>query len=232
MDIVSYLKDLIASYGVLGVFLVSLLSNSIPYAYMPYLILVLHYSAAVTDPATRLAIATASALGATIGKLVIYYVGRATRAVLSDKAKKATRLFSQIAGRSLFIAVFLFASLPLPDDVLYIPLGLSSYNAIAYMMAVFIGKLILAGTIVYFGALARELLIESPYIDNVYLSTALLVATTLAFSYVVISIDWMSIAAAYSDKGFTAGLKYFLNELLRVLGLMKLKNSLSSRRSV
>ncbi len=232
MDIVSCLRDLIASYGLLGIFLVSLLSNSIPYAFMPYLILVLHYSAAVNDPVTRLVIAIASALGAAIGKLAVYYVGRATRFVLSDKAKRATKLFSKIAGRSLFIAVLLFASLPLPDDVLYIPLGLSSYNATAYMIAVFTGKLVLTGTIVYFGALAKELLFESPYIGSAYLSMALLAAITLAFSYVVISIDWVNVVTVYSDKGLAAGLKYFLNELLRVLGLVKLKNSFFSRRSV
>ncbi|MEM2235044.1 MAG: VTT domain-containing protein [Desulfurococcaceae archaeon] len=232
MDIVSYLRSLIASYGVFGVFLVSLLSNSIPYAFVPYLILILHYSAAVTDSAARLAIAVASALGATVGKLVVYYVGRATRVVLGNKARNATKLFSQIASRSLFIAIFLFASLPLPDDVLYIPLGLSSYSIVAYMLAVFIGKLILTGTIVYSGVIARELLIESPYIGNVYLSIALLIAITLAFSYIIISIDWVNVVTVYSDKGFTAGLKYFLNELFRVLGLVKLKNSLFNRKSV
>lgn len=232
MDIVSYLRSLIASYGVFGVFLVSLLSNSIPYAFVPYLILILHYSAAVTDSAARLAIAVASALGATVGKLVVYYVGRATRIVLGNKARNATKLFSQIARRSLFIAIFLFASLPLPDDVLYIPLGLSSYSIVAYMLAVFIGKLILTGTIVYFGVIARELLIESPYIGNVYLSIVLLIAITLAFSYIIISIDWVNVVTVYSDKGFTAGLKYFLNELFRVLGLVKLKNSLFNRKSV
>ncbi|MCS7128607.1 MAG: VTT domain-containing protein [Sulfolobales archaeon] len=232
MDVVSYLRDLIASYGVLGIFLVSLLSNSMPYAFIPYLILILHYSAAVTDPAVRLAITIASALGATIGKLVVYYVGRVTRVVLSDKARRATKIFSQIARRSLFIAILLFASLPLPDDVLYIPLGLSSYNATAYVLAVLIGKLILTGTIVYFGALARELLLESLYIDNVYASTAILIAITLALSYVVVSIDWVNVVATYSDKGFTASLKYFLNELIRVLGLMKIKNSLFNKKSV
>lgn len=75
----------------------------------------------------RILLILSSALGATLGKVLIYFIGKGFSKLLSQRSRKNLELFNKIAKKSLALAIFVFAALPLPDDVLYLPLGLTGF---------------------------------------------------------------------------------------------------------
>jgi len=214
----------------LGIFLVSLVANSIPFVAIPYLVAVLMYSMIFQNVVDKLVVATASALGASIGKLVIYFLGTTFRLKLSSKSIKNLELFNKIASKGLFIAIFLFASLPLPDDVLYIPLGISKYNLTRYFIAVFLGKLVMTSSIVIYGHSVSVLILESRLLIPAY------ILFTILLSYIIIKVDWTAVTEALNDRGLNGSIIEFMKQVSRVLRINRLAsriknftNSMASR---
>lgn len=196
-----------------GIFLTSFIANSIPFVAIPYLLLVLMYSLAFQDLIPKLIIALSSAIGAALGKVVIYSIGGSVRLGLSDKTIRNLELFNKVAGKSLFIAVFLFASLPLPDDVLYIPLGISKYNFIRYFIAVLAGKIAMTVTVVIYGHMFISIVGESTFLLPIYL------ALTAFLSYTIIRVDWSVILEALNDRGLKEAISEFLKQLTNIYKL-------------
>ncbi len=199
--------------GMLGIFITSLIANSIPFVALPYLAVVLAYSLLIPDPFTKIVTAVVSALGATLGKLIIYSIGSLFRLGLSDKVIKNLELFNRIAGKSLFLAIFLFASLPLPDDILYIPTGMAKYSIFKYVMAVFLGKTALTSVVVFYSHLIKEHVTEFTFLLPVY------VIVTIAVSYVIIKVDWAAVLNSLTCEGLEGGVSEFIKQLLTIFKL-------------
>ena len=212
-EILRAFGDLINTYGILGIFLISFFGNTIPYSTIPYLFFIIIYSAHVTDPITHILITISGGLGAALGKLVVYYIGRSARAVLSEEKRRNIEIFAKIAHKSIFVAVFLFAALPLPDDILYVPLGLIGYSVIRYFIALVLGKIIITGLAVFFGTsfsmYFRETTLLPPYI---YIPILLII--TLAITYIVMKINWQKVAEIGSSKGFIGAMKVVIEETM------------------
>lgn len=71
------------------------------------------------------------------------------------------------------MGVFTAAATPIPDDIVYIPLGLAKYSPVKFASVLFVGKFILGGVIVvisiYIGRPFIEYLIaetSNPKINN------------------------------------------------------------------
>lgn len=194
------LKELLQTYGVLGVFLVSLFGNVIPYSTIPYLFFVIIYASRVQDVLTNILIIIFGGLGAAIGKLVVYYIGRTARVVMSPQTRRNMELFARIASKGIFLAVFLFAALPLPDDVLYVPLGVSGYSVGKFFVALLLGKIIITGMAVYLGR-AMSWLVEESAGMPLYMSIPLMLFITMFLTYIVMKIDWVQAAHILEEKG-------------------------------
>ncbi|MEM1545164.1 MAG: VTT domain-containing protein [Candidatus Methanomethylicia archaeon] len=215
---VQILADIIENYGYLGIFIVSLVSNSIPYVSLPYLALLVFTAPILNTPLTITLAITASALGATIGKLIILSIGRVAHIMLSDEAKDNLMFFNKLFRKWGVIAVFLFAALPLPDDVLYIPLGVAGYRAIPYTIAVFMGKIVVTGMAVFFGK-AFVSILEETFKTPLTLSLTLLLAVTLIISYVAIKINWKIVFESYHDEGIVKGTWRLIDEIAKIFKL-------------
>jgi len=209
-----FLEWLIEYYGVLGVFLVSFISNCIPYSTVPYLFFVMIYAGTVKSVATLLLITIAGGLGAALGKLVVYYMARGARRVLPDNVREHMELFAQYAGRNLFYAVLVFAVLPLPDDILYVPLGLSRYSVAKFFTALAIGKIFITGLTVFLGAAIGYQLETS---SSPVFSIPILVLITVILTYLVIKIDWIDITRKAREKGRLYALAYLIYQALKIL---------------
>lgn len=213
--LVEILADILKSYGYLGIFIVSLVSNSIPYVGLPYLALLV-FLAPIFDSLVSLILAiVASALGATIGKVIILFVGRGVRVVLSEETKENLVFFNKLFKKWSFIAVFLFAALPLPDDVLYIPLGIAGYQIIPYTIAVFTGKVIVTGMAVFFGKAFIDIL-EGTFRIPFAISFTVLVVVTLIVAYVAVKINWKTVFESYHGEGVIKGIQKLLDEIVKV----------------
>ena len=136
--------------GFPGIFVISLISNSIPFIGIPYLAVVAGYAAIYTSPTDRALLIVSSAAGAAVGKIVIYFLGSAVRLKLSKESEENLRTFLRLAKRSMFLAIVIFASTPLPDDLLYVPLGVMRYPLPQYFLAIFIGKVVLTTVVIYY----------------------------------------------------------------------------------
>jgi len=200
------LEELIYVYGPLGVFLVSFLGNVIPYSTIPYLIFVVQYGVAIGNPLIRIGIAILGGLGAALGKVIVLLIGFAARKVIPEKTKKNMKLFMKLAGKSVFIAVLIFAASPLPDDILYIPLGAMGYSPFKFFAAAVIGKIIITYMALLFGGIIRLIVGES----SVLAAIVSLIAT-IVLLLILVKVNWEKIVEDITFKGW----KEFLKEIIR-----------------
>lgn len=195
----------------LGPFVISLICNSIPFASLPYLIIILSYAISYSSLYDKILIVVSSAFGASIGKLVIYVIGRVFSKTLSPASRRNVELFSKIAKKSTALAVFAFAALPLPDDVLYLPLGVSKFSLPTYFMAVFLGKVFLKSLVVFYGS---ALTLAGKGLG--YWTIPFLILISIVITYYIIKIDWSKVVEAHADKGLVASIECFFGELTTV----------------
>lgn len=214
-----WINIFIKEYGYLGIFLVSALGNMIPYTTIPYLILVMAYASTLPTLHQQMLAAITSASGAAIGKIIIYYIGRGARRIIDEETKRKLRLFTRLAGKGIFITIFLFAALPLPDDVIYVPVGIAGYSLIKYFVAVLLGKTIITLMAIYFGSSIRWFL-EGGLGLPLWISLPALVILTLWVTFIILKMDWEKIVKDFSEE-FTKGVKTLISELLKVLTLRK-----------
>ncbi len=200
------LGELIYVYGPLGVFLVSFLGNVIPYSTVPYLVFVVQYGVAIGNPLIRIGIAILGGLGAALGKVIVLLIGFAARKVIPEKTKKSMKLFMKLAGKSVFVAVLIFAASPLPDDILYIPLGAMGYSPFKFFAAAVIGKTIITYMALLFGGIIRLIVGES----SVLAAIVSLIAT-IVLLLILVKVNWEKIVEDITFKGW----KEFLKKIIR-----------------
>ncbi|RLG80535.1 MAG: hypothetical protein DRO13_03515 [Thermoprotei archaeon] len=214
MALEEVLEWFLERYGLFGVFIVSFLGNTIPYSTIPYLILIVIYAGVLKDPLQHLVLTLLSGLGAALGKLIVYFFGYGIRRLLPSNTRENIVLFSRVFRKSTFIAVYLFAALPLPDDILYIPLGAVKYSVTRYFTALLLGKITITGATVFFGSsIAGFIRGLTGYPD--YVVIPILLAITIYLMYLVVEIDWSKAAEIAMKKGFWSVLHYVLTESIK-----------------
>jgi membrane protein DedA with SNARE-associated domain len=150
--VLSGVIEAIAKYSIEGVFVVSFIGNVIPYSAIPYLAFVAAYAVAVPTT-SKVEIAISGGVGAALGKIVLYLAAKYAGKKLSEKKREELSSFKTLFQRKHLdlILIYLFAALPLPDDVLYFPLGVSGYNLTKFVVAVVAGKITLVGLTALWG---------------------------------------------------------------------------------
>ncbi len=189
VDFIGFLTQLAADSPLLGVFLASLLGSAVPFFPLPYL-LVLVFIVSTNTGFGLISLAAVSALGAAIGKFTSYGVGYGAGRAFHASTERFDSL-KRLLGGSIFLAALLFAASPLPDDVIFVPLGVVRYSPVKTFISLFSGKFVLALVVAYtartsLGALA----IASG--QNVYLSAASIVIV-IVLSIVTMRIDWEAV---------------------------------------
>ena len=220
-ELISNLNELVIRYGPLGVFVISLVGNAIPYATVPYLAVIAAMASQMKLSLVDVIVwSVVGGLGAAIGKVIVYLTGTATSEILPEKVKENMHLFARMAKRGIFIAIFLFAALPLPDDVLYMPLGVARYPLTKFFVAVWAGKVIITFLSIVFGNAYGE--ISSQYNLGSAESVAILIISTIIISVVIARINWVEVGLALSERGLGEALSVLGDELLRALGIKKI----------
>src|SRR5207253_3748218 len=88
-------------------------------------------------------ISLSSALGSVIGKMIIFYASYYGHKILNSNTKKRMFPLHRLLSRYGWLGAFIAASIPIPDDLVYITLGLAKYNPWRFASAVFSGKIVL-----------------------------------------------------------------------------------------
>jgi len=173
--------------GYLGLAIVSFFGSLIPFVPIPSFVLVA--TMAVGEQFDIHILVLIAALTSTAAKQIIFYISYGGRKIISEKTKKRMKPFQKLVKRYGGSAAFVAAATPIPDDLVYIPLGLAKYNPKRFFVATLLGKIVLYYVIVlishYMGlSLLEPILqdIEDPlpvYIGIIILGLAMTITVIL-----------------------------------------------------
>lgn len=183
-------------FGYLGILLISFVGSIIVFVPIPYFPVLI--TAAFNDNLDPTLISLSSAIGAVAAKLIIFYASYYGRNILSSKIKGKMMPLQRLLGRYGAIGAFIAAVSPIPDDIVYIPLGLAKYNPLKFAIATFLGKFLFNEIFVlgaiYFGKpFVNNLMSNSANIDYLLVVTIASIAVLGVIIYFALKIDWAKI---------------------------------------
>jgi len=182
--------------GYLGLAVVSFFGSLIPFVPVPSFVLLV--TMAVGSQFDIHILALIGAFTATAAKQIIFYISYGGRRIISEKTKKRMKPFQKLVKRYGAAAAFVAAATPIPDDIVYIPLGLAKYNPKKFFAATLLGKLVLCYILVlvshYMGLSILEPILEE--IDDpvpVYIGIILFGAVMTIIVILLLRLNWEKI---------------------------------------
>jgi len=194
-DWINYLLQ----FSYFGVFLISLIGAMSIIIPIPYTFVILTLGMQrVMDP---LLLTVAGGTGSAIGELLGYFLGYYGRAMISEKRqRKMDYIIRVLENRYGPLVIFLFALTPLPDDLLFIPLGVLRYKFVKAFIPCFLGKLLMCAILAYGGQLYYDVLVGLFGVGTfeIELLTSVITAIILVFIFVAMfKIDWEKVFEKY-----------------------------------
>jgi len=187
--------------GYLGLSLVNFFGSLIPFVPLPGFLLLATMS--VGDQFDIHILALLSAITATIAKQIIFYVSYGGRRIINEKTRKRMRPFERLVKRYGAGAAFFAAATPIPDDLVYVPLGLAKYNPKRFFVATLTGKLVLSYSIVLISHNLGISLIE-PFLEDVqdttpiYIGIIVFAAMMTSIVILLLRLDWEKILGKFA----------------------------------
>lgn len=193
VDFASWLLGFMRTVGnpYFGVFLISLIGNLAVFFPIPYLLAIFTIAIEMGKIDIFL-LSLLGAIGATIGKFVSYGIGYGGRLTLGDKYKRRFNALRMALGGSPFVAALVFAATPLPDDLVFIPLGMIQYSPLKTFVACAAGKFILTFVIVWSARFSRQTIAWLFGPENPMIWVASIVVV-IVLTLIIIMIDWEKI---------------------------------------
>ena len=187
--------------GYVGILVISFVSSLIPFIPIPYFPVLI--TASFNPNFNPHIISIVSALGIVGAKTIIFFISYYGRKILSDKTKKRMRPLQNLVSRYGWFGAFIAALTPIPDDIVYIPLGLAKYNPWKFATATFAGKFLMNESIVW-----GSIFLGRPFVENILTSdttdqTSLIIAaiaSTIVLAIVVyfsLRIDWAKVVGRW-----------------------------------
>jgi len=189
-----WMKQFAYQYSYLGVFLVSLIGALSVVFPIPYTIIIYLLGRSL-DPYI---IAIAGGLGSALGELSGYILGYYGRAVVSEERKRKMDFMLRIFNRYGAAAIFVFALTPLPDDLLFIPLGIMRYKFVKAFIPTILGKTLMCFTLAMGGRLSVTIiegfLGEGGWVEAI-ITTVLLILVIV----IILKVDWEEFFTQYVE---------------------------------
>ena len=182
--------------GYLGLTIVSFFGSLVPFVPVPSFLLLA--TMAVGTQFDIHILALIAAFTATAAKQIIFYISYGGRKIISEKTKKRMEPFQKLVKRYGGTAAFVAAATPIPDDIVYIPLGLAKYNPRKFFVATLLGKLVLCYVVVlishYMGLSVLEPILEEikdplPVYVGIIILGAIMTITVI----LLLRLDWAKI---------------------------------------
>jgi len=151
--------------GYLWLSFISFFGSLIPFVPLPSFLLLA--TMAVGEAFDIHALAFLSAITSTVAKQIIFYASYSGRRIIKEETRKRMKPFERLVKRYGAAAAFAAAATPIPDDIVYIPLGLAKYNPKRFFLATFAGKVVLSYVIVLLSRFFGLSYVE-PFVENVH----------------------------------------------------------------
>ena len=187
--------------GYLSLGLVNFFGSLIPFIPLPGFLLLASMS--VGDQFNLHILALLSALTATVAKQIIFYVSYEGRHILNEKTRERMRPFERLVKRYGAAAAFVAAATPIPDDLIYVPLGLAKYNPKRFFIATLTGKIVLSYSIVLIShnlgiSLVEPFLKDVHDVTVVYVGIIIFGAMMTAVVVLLLRLDWKRILGKFA----------------------------------
>jgi len=187
--------------GYLSLALVNFFGSLIPFVPLPGFLLLATMSVGNTFDLHILALS--SAITATVAKQIIFYVSYGGRKIINEKTRKRMRPFERLVKRYGAAAAFFAAATPIPDDLVYVPLGLAKYNPKRFFVATLTGKIVLSYVVVLISHHLGLSLVE-PFLENiddatpVYLGIVAFGVMMTVTIVLLLRLDWAKILGRFA----------------------------------
>ena len=187
--------------GYIGLTLVSFFGSLIPFVPLPSFLLLATMS--VGDQFDLHMLAIISAVTATAAKVIVFSVSYGGRRIIGEKSRKRMRPFERLVKRYGAGAAFFAAATPMPDDLIYVPLGLAKYNPKRFFIATLTGKLVLSYAIVFISHYMGLSLVE-PFLENIedvstiYIGIVVFAAMMTSIVILLLKLDWQRIMGRFA----------------------------------
>jgi membrane protein YqaA with SNARE-associated domain len=199
-QLIEWMTALAVQYEYFGIFLISLIGASSIFFPIPYTVVIFALGG-VFEPVW---IAVAAGIGSAVGEFSGYLLGFGGRRVIGEKYKKKMEFLMKLFDRFGPIVIFLFALTPLPDDLLFIPLGVIRYSLVRALIPALVGKICMNFIVAYSGRLSVEIIrdifgVESDWISGLIGMVLALVLLIIVF-VVMFKVDWEKHFEKYITK--------------------------------
>lgn len=201
-DIINWMMSLSTQYGYFGIFLISLLGAMSIFLPIPYTVVIFTLGgASFLDP---LLIGSAAGLGAAVGEFSGYLLGIGGRKAISERYKRQMDFLVKLFNRFGPIVIFIFALTPLPDDLLFIPLGVMRYSVVRAFIPALIGKFSMNLIVAYSGRFSVQIINDIFGVENTWVSALigmiLAVVLTVVVLVIMFKVDWEKRLEKYVAK--------------------------------
>jgi len=205
MDFLTYIAAQIPEWakwfqnlGYFGIFLLSLVGAMSIFVPIPYTLVIFWLGNYGWDPFLLM---IAGGFGAAIGELSGYILGFYGRKIVSQERLRKMSYLIKAFGRYLPIAIFFFAFTPLPDDLLFIPLGILKYKLFKAFIPSFLGKLLMCFTLAHLGKIGANFILlifgeEFSWVGSAALAILLIIVLIILFK-----VDWEKVLEKYVKVG-------------------------------
>ena len=200
-DIDEWMNNFATQYGYLGIFFISLLGSMSLFVPIPYTIVI--FTMGGLPGFEPLWIAVAAGLGSSIGEFSGYLIGVGGRKTFSQKNRKKMDFLMKLFNKFGPVAIFLFALTPLPDDLLFIPLGVMRYSLIRAFIPALIGKFFSSLIIAYAGRWSLEFISKIFGLEGegsfFLIGTAIGIILMIIVIILMFKVDWEKRFSKYVD---------------------------------
>ncbi len=179
--------------GYLSLGLVNFIGSLVPFVPLPGFLLLA--TMAVGSQYDLHVLALLSAITATAAKQIIFYASYGGRRIINKKTQDRMLPFQRLVKRYGAGAAFFAAATPIPDDLVYVPLGLAKYNPLRFFIATLAGKIVLSYVIVFVSHYLG-LSIAAPFLESIddatpiYLGIIIFGASMSAVIILLLKLDW------------------------------------------
>ena len=180
-----WMKQFALQFSYLGVFIISFIGSISVVFPIPYTIVIL-FLGTMLDP---FFIAISGGLGSALGEFFGYLLGYYGRTAVSEERRKKMDYMVKLFDSYGPVAIFLFALTPLPDDLLFIPLGVMHYPFWKAFVPALLGKTLMTFILAYSGQQSIEL-IKTIFGGSGWIGTIITVVLLVLIIVAMIKIDW------------------------------------------
>lgn len=192
--LLEWMEQFAYQFGYLGVFIISFIGSVSVIFPMPYTI-VIYLMGAVLDPFLA---AVSGGLGSAFGEFSGYALGYYGRTVISAERRRKMNYMVKVFDRYGSVAIFLFALTPLPDDLLFIPLGVMRYAVWKAFIPALFGKMLMTFILAYSGQKSITL-IKTLFAGSGLWGIVITVALLIIIIVAMMKIDWEKIFEKHID---------------------------------